>query len=1225
MRGLLPLLSKGQFTLPLPGNVRCAKRAVPDRVPDRNDREPASHAVKATDIEGAEAPPSTDTRRGRIAAEAGLAADSTAGRIDGSGPLNVSAGGILDILPTPRGIIFRKRQRQAFLLDIILGDGSAADLALVLADIAIKGEVLIGILAPLPQLVADDEVGAVHELDLLEQTGFLAVGGIVLAAVSALNVVVPTGEVRHSAQEGLVFHGIKRVGDIDVHSGILAVGDSHRLNGGNADLGGNIVNIGHVAVSRAIGISADRHRAANKQVCGLFGGQNKAFCAGLGNGCLVLVVVAGAALDSPAVALTRVLQAHHAVEELHQRARTAGILCAASAPQSYARGVAGVVDGSEAGAAGGLTTNLAGVILRVGDIGVDMAGAVLALAPLLEAGGLAALHLEVLVAVSPPFTDKGVLLQHPAQMLARTNIIEIVDVLDVEDFVAAIFLFLGSYLNTPELGQVCEVVAARSGCGRRSADEANAVIGQLADSTGAGGIQRNGASVNTVIVQHVAKPAFEHLNLAVLAGIVLSLPPFDEQAVHLILGGSMSDEVLIAQVSRAGGGTAGSDSPLDFVGVFQRGVAGEIDYLICHRLVLLDDKIQAAIRFIECGLYLTGFDSDDAPVVFCRVCHQLLGSRVDVVGMVGVGRLGNLDGLRIGRRLGVNGVFLHPVLLPAGLEHVVQSVGHLDVIVLALGGKGLDADEVVACVIQADLADALTCQLALGQGTFVADGGVGQNAVTVNFLAVHLSGQGGLVVSRRDDLAFAVHAAGTKSHTDDFGQGDDARSRLYELLSGGLGDDDIFRHLDSLLVILRIKNPCAVQPERAVQVRKVLSGDEGDILHFLGNTRGRRCHRSGYRPRLPGLIKQLAAVQFGRAIQLQRGPEVDFSVILNSATGIVLRKLRFQRNAEPSDDGFVLRKELPEPVLDGCRPVLPRPVERFGPIQKDGAVKPQSWPEIHGHFLPRFQPGILLGHAVLEPNPHSVQVDALRGVELTLPVHQAKNQVVLAHGIQQHGAVEVSAAIKQSRPPERNGGFDVDIPQEHLFKRGAVENSVHAVDDRVGRVRLLGGIQQPLHSLGVQRAIAYEHSDERVRMADLIAILAAIVDVCDVRPEAGDVRQHGLHAVRSHRCTLVALLVDELPALVIGEVVAHRQPPLEFMVHQAPCGGFREELERKLFCNKPLGLVKFKAHDLIQPLANIGLVVESGGDRGKHILCALAGGKVFKVNFLSPHSMIPPS
>nr|DAL89710.1 MAG TPA: hypothetical protein [Caudoviricetes sp.] len=144
-------------------------------------------------------------------------------------------------------------------------------------------------------------------------------------------------------------------------------------------------------------------------------------------------------------------------------------------------------------------------------------------------------------------------------------------------------------------------------------------------------------------------------------------------------------------------------------------------------------------------------------------------------------------------------------------------------------------------------------------------------------------------------------------------------------------------------------------------------------------------------------------------------------------------------------------------------------------------------------------------------------------------------------------------------------------------------------------------------------------------MADLIAILAAIVDVCDIRPEAGDVRQHGLNAVRSHRCTLVALLVDELPALVIGEIVAHRQPPLEFMVHQAPCGGFREELERKFFCNKPLGLVKFKTHDLIQPLANVGLVVESGGDRGKHILCAFAGGKVFKVNFLSPHSVIPPS
>ena len=60
------------FRIYIPLVTSCAKRAVPVRVPDRIVRVAASRTVIATVVEVAEAPPSTDTRRGRIAVEAGL-------------------------------------------------------------------------------------------------------------------------------------------------------------------------------------------------------------------------------------------------------------------------------------------------------------------------------------------------------------------------------------------------------------------------------------------------------------------------------------------------------------------------------------------------------------------------------------------------------------------------------------------------------------------------------------------------------------------------------------------------------------------------------------------------------------------------------------------------------------------------------------------------------------------------------------------------------------------------------------------------------------------------------------------------------------------------------------------------------------------------------------------------------------------------------------------------
>ena len=60
------------FRIYIPLVTSCAKRAVPVRVPDRIVRVPASHAVIATVVEVAEAPPGTETRGGRFAVEAGL-------------------------------------------------------------------------------------------------------------------------------------------------------------------------------------------------------------------------------------------------------------------------------------------------------------------------------------------------------------------------------------------------------------------------------------------------------------------------------------------------------------------------------------------------------------------------------------------------------------------------------------------------------------------------------------------------------------------------------------------------------------------------------------------------------------------------------------------------------------------------------------------------------------------------------------------------------------------------------------------------------------------------------------------------------------------------------------------------------------------------------------------------------------------------------------------------
>ena len=227
---------------------------------------------------------------------------------------------------------------------------------------------------------------------------------------------------------------------------------------------GKVVCLRSPAVGGGSRVGADGNSAADNEATSIGCRQQNALYAGLGNGGLLLDAITRAAFNRAAVALASVLQAHHAIEELGKRARAAGILCTASSPQGYASRM-GDVDGGKVSAAGNFAFGiLTGVVFRVGHICVYMAGAVSTLTPVLEAGGLVALHLEFLVAAITPLADVGVFLEHPAQMLAGADIAQVVDVLDVENLMAAILLFLGGDLQTPELGQVREVIAAGSGC-----------------------------------------------------------------------------------------------------------------------------------------------------------------------------------------------------------------------------------------------------------------------------------------------------------------------------------------------------------------------------------------------------------------------------------------------------------------------------------------------------------------------------------------------------------------------------------------------------------------------------------------------------------------------------------------------------------------------------------------------------------------------------------------
>ena len=138
---------------------------------------------------------------------------------------------------------------------------------------------------------------------------------------------------------------------------------------------------------------------------------------------------------------------------------------------------------------------------------------------------------------------------------------------------------------------------------------------------------------------------------------------------------------------------------------------------------------------------------------------------------------------------------------------------------------------------------------------------------------------------------------------------------------------------------------------------------------------------------------------------------MDFALVLHPAC-IGFRQLSPERNPQPVDESIILGDELAQPVLDTGRPFLPRPEQALGAIQQHRAIEPQGRPEIHGHALPHLRAGVLLRNSILEVKPQPAQVNALRGVKLALTIHQAQPQIILAHGIQQHRAIEMTAAIK---------------------------------------------------------------------------------------------------------------------------------------------------------------------------------------------------------------------
>ena len=413
----------------------------------------------------------------------------------------------------------------------------------------VKGVVSCVILAPLPQFVRHDQVCTVLELRLLDQAGFLAVCVVGAGAIVAAHAVVITTAIRHSRQHRLPLDHIPGVAGINVDRFVARSVHVDIFNAGNAGFGLDVMQGGIVAVSRALRVGANGNVGINKQVCGLLGRYREVVHALCINGGSVLVAVGSAALNGTAVALACILQLDHALLPFQQVAGCTGVLATTRTPQLHQLGVALVVHRCQTRVTADFAVILhTGEILRVCNVRIGLAGTVGALRPLFITAGRVAAHTQDAVAALVALTHIGILLQHPDQMIGAAHKVVIVDVLASVDRVAAVLILFRCHFHAPELRQTCKIILAGFCGGRRSAGQTHAVVGQFANRSIGCAEQWELYAMHAVVVQHVAKPAFQHTVIGAGIRVPIRRPPVYEQHVHFPCRGHFLSQRVIVPV-----------------------------------------------------------------------------------------------------------------------------------------------------------------------------------------------------------------------------------------------------------------------------------------------------------------------------------------------------------------------------------------------------------------------------------------------------------------------------------------------------------------------------------------------------------------------------------------------------------------------------------------------------------------------------------------------------
>src|SRR5699024_5793190 len=164
---------------------------------------------------------------------------------------------------------------------------------LVVAGVAVKRKVAVLIGAPLPQLIRQNQIAAILELGFLHQSGVVAIGGVVAAAVVALHRVVPSAPIGHIGDIGGARRGIKGIVSVlDVNRAVALLLDLHSL-----DLGHPLVFADgvHGRLPAVLVIAAARHThddvIPDLKIGRLGGGQQDALDAALADGRRILEVL----------------------------------------------------------------------------------------------------------------------------------------------------------------------------------------------------------------------------------------------------------------------------------------------------------------------------------------------------------------------------------------------------------------------------------------------------------------------------------------------------------------------------------------------------------------------------------------------------------------------------------------------------------------------------------------------------------------------------------------------------------------------------------------------------------------------------------------------------------------------------------------------------------------------------------------------------------------------